>query len=104
MFGEYVQKQKAGCKLFACFTSSTRLWKLRHRLNDLGVAGALTYRTHDFRRGHARDLQHNGASLREILNAGEWRSPAFLTYLDIEQLEQDFVVEAHLDESSEDES
>ena len=51
------------------------------------------------RRGHARDLQRHGASLYEILMAGEWRSPAFLKYLDVFALERDVVVEAHVDES-----
>ena len=44
-----------------------------------------------------------GAPLYEILKAGEWRSPAFLEYLDLEQLERDLVVQAHLDDESEDE-
>ena len=39
----------------------------------------------------------------EILNAGGWRSPAFMRYLNLEELETDAVVQAHLDESSEDE-
>ena len=39
-------------------------------------------RTHDWRRGHARDLQRGGARLWEILQAGDWKSPAFLSYLD----------------------
>ena len=45
--------------------------ELRRRLARLGVAGALSYRSHDFRRGHARDLQASGASLYEILQARE---------------------------------
>ena len=49
---------------------------------------------------HARDLQANGAPLHTILAAGEWRSPAFLQYLDVNELEADAVVEAHMDESS----
>ena len=44
-----------------------------------------------------------GASLAVILQAGEWRSPAFLTYLDINRLEGDVVIAAHCDESSSDE-
>ena len=40
-----------------------------------------------------------GASLYEILKAGEWSSPAFLSYLDLHELEKEAVVEAHLDES-----
>ena len=55
---------------------------------------------HDFRRGHARDLQLAGRNLKQILEAGEWRSPAFLKYLDVEGLERDAAVEAHLEEST----
>lgn len=40
-----------------------------------------------------------GASLYEILKAGEWSSPAFLNYLDLHELEKEAVVEAHMDES-----
>ena len=65
----------------------------------LQVPDAGLYRTHDFRRGHARDLQLGGATLGEILAAGQWSSPAFLKYLDMMQLETEAVVEAHLDES-----
>ena len=41
-----------------------------------------------------------GAPLYEILAAGEWRSPAFMKYIDMNQLEADVVVQAHLDEES----
>ena len=58
------------------------------------------YRTHDLRRGHAKDLFQNGATLYEILPAGEWRSPAFLRYIDHCELESSVVWEAHADESS----
>ena len=34
-----------------------------------------------------------------ILAAGEWRSPAFLAYIDQERLETDVVTAAHQDES-----
>lgn len=45
-----------------------------------------------------------GAPLWQILEAGEWRSPAFLKYLDLQRLETDLVVQAHVNESeSEDE-
>jgi hypothetical protein len=59
---------------------------------------------HDLRRGHAKDLQQAGASLREILDAGQWRSPRFLKYLDMDSLEKDFVVSAHIAESSDEEA
>ena len=41
----------------------------------------------------------SGATLAEILLAGEWSSPAFLQYLDMYQLERDAVLQAHVDES-----
>ena len=59
---------------------------------------------HDLRRGHAKDLQQVGASLREILDAGQWRSPRFLKYLDMDSLEKDLVVSAHIAESSDEEA
>ena len=87
-------------------------------LECLGVARASEYRTHDFRRGHAKDLQISGemrlfcagccscavgaagAPLWAILQAGEWRSPAFLKYLDLHKLDMDLVMQAHVDEES----
>ena len=66
----------------------------------MGVADANSYRPHDFRRGHARDLLRGGRRLHEILRAGEWTSPRFLEYLDRCELEDAAVLEAHLDEES----
>ena len=37
-----------------------------------------------------------------ILAAGEWRSPAFLKYLDMHRLETDVVIQARMDEESDD--
>ena len=76
---------------------------LRVFLKYLKVPGARNYRTHDIRRGHAKDLQLSGATLGEILAAGEWSSPAFLKYLDMLELEAGVVMEAHVNESSSEE-
>ncbi len=65
-------------------------------------AGAAEYRLHDLRRGHARDMQKRGARIGEILAAGQWRSPRFLEYLDKQELEDEAVLEAHLEEESDD--
>ena len=51
------------------------------------------------RRGHAQDLAESGSKLCEILAAGEWASPKFTAYLELNKLEAAGVVEAHLDES-----
>ena len=48
-------------------------------------------------------MQEGGRGLYKILSAGEWNSPAFMPYLDVEELEHGAVLEAHLDESSSDE-
>jgi len=45
------------------------------------------------------DLVASGAPLWEILGAGEWRSPAFLQYLNLHELEEGLVTQAHLEES-----
>ena len=44
-----------------------------------------------------------GASLYEILAAGEWKSPAFMAYLDLNCLDRDLVVQAHMDEEASEE-
>jgi hypothetical protein len=73
---------------------------LRRCLMELDVSRARKYRTHDIRRGQAADLRKGGASLYEILSAGEWSSRAWLRYLDLQELETGVVLEAHVDESS----
>ena len=37
--------------------------------------------THDFRRGHAEDMRASGCPLADILRAGQWKSAAFLRYV-----------------------
>ena len=94
---------------------------LKEILRGMGVDQAADYRTHDLRRGHAQDLVEYGmikshlhargcwssshvagASLAVILSAGEWKSPAFLAYIDQAKLETDVVVAAHVDDSDDD--
>ena len=91
-----------GEPLFAGITAANALATLRNCLTALGVEQAGQYRTQDFRRGHAEDLRASGAPLKAILEAGEWRSPAFMTYLNVELLESEMVLQAHYDESDED--
>ena len=90
----------SGTKIFSGISPSKALTRLRCCLSEMTVPEAKYYRTHDLRRGHAKDLFQNGATLYEILSAGEWRSPAFLSYLDYGELESGVVWEAHADESS----
>jgi len=84
-------------------TPHKAICSLRRSLKGLRVPDHSKYRLHDFRRGHAKDLQMSGANLAEILQAGEWKSPAFMAYLDIHELEAGSVVEAHMENSSSEE-
>ena len=48
--------------MFAAITPASALAVLRDILNKIGVANAESYRTHDFRRGHAQDLVESGCN------------------------------------------
>ena len=100
MFWRFFASLSPGDKPFENISPAEALQFLRVFLCRLHVKNAGRYRTHDLRRGHAQDLVERGATLAEILRAGQWRSPAFLQYLDMQELEHGAVVEAHLDESS----
>ena len=63
-------KMWQGQALFKDFTPSGVVKTLRARLRALGVSEPQYYGTHDFRRGHAVDMQFNGKCLAEILRAG----------------------------------
>ena len=76
---------------------------LRELLKELHVPNVTLFRTHDFRRGHAEDLCRGGSRLYEILAAGDWKSGAFLAYLDRVSLERDQVMESQTGFSDSDE-
>ena len=83
-------------------------WKanitLRAACAEQKLKKANMFKCHDFRRGHTKDLQLAGATLRQILEAGEWSSPRFLKYMDMNQLDKDVVISAHLEESSDEDA
>ena len=56
-------RESDGQRLFEGITAASALAALREMLEDLRVPNAGSYRTHDFRRGHALDLQLSGARL-----------------------------------------
>ena len=60
------------------------------------VPNAELYGTHDFRRGHAKDLQDSGAPYAVILAAGEWKGRAVVSYLDLGEIERDVALEASM--------
>ena len=98
VLGPFLCEHECGMLVFPC-SAADALRVLRRMCLAAELPRAETVRTHDFRRGHARDLQRLGKSLAEILRAGEWKSCAFLTYLDEHELECEAVIEAHVLES-----
>ena len=78
VLGAFFKSCEPGSQPFVAIAAHQARSFLKTWLFGLGVADAHLYRPHDLRRGHARDLQVGGSTLVEILNAGQWRSPAFL--------------------------
>ena len=92
----WLAKLPEGARPWGGVCGQTALSGLRRRLEQLGLPDPGSYRLHDFRRGHAQDLLEGGSSLTLILKAGEWKSAAFLRYLQVEELEARAVLEAHM--------
>ena len=59
--GKVVNRMPVGKPIFPGMTAGSALAALRSILEDLGISDAKRYRTHDLRRGHAKDLQISGA-------------------------------------------
>ena len=74
---------------------------MRRRLALCNIDRPREFALHDFRRGHADDMREKGASLNLILSAGEWKSAAFMSYMNAAELERRAVLEAHYAASDE---
>ena len=90
-----------GSMPWAGMSSGSALSALRNVLTHLAVPCADEYGTHAFRRGHAQDLLNGGATLAEILRAGQWKSGAFHRYLETADIEQGAVLEVACDTDEE---
>ena len=73
------------------YTRFVRAFRLH--LAALNVPDAANYTSHGFRRGTAQEMLRNGSRLAEILTAGDWRSPAFLAYLETAEIEEGAVLD-----------
>ena len=62
VLGPLLKQKAAGERLFPGITAGDALSGLRSMLKALNVPRADEYRTHDFRRGHAKDLQLSGTA------------------------------------------
>ena len=63
VLGPWLEDCTDGSPLFPSVTAAGALRVLRTMLADLAFPHAAEYRTHDFRRGHAKDLQVSGRRL-----------------------------------------
>ena len=63
VLGPYFAKFPVGARVFGEFNRNNALKKLREVMAGLNAPKASEYRTHDFRRGHAKDLQVSGMFL-----------------------------------------
>lgn len=60
--GKALDKMAPGTSLFQKISASDAISKLRHILGAIGIQDAMSYRTHDLRRGHVLDMQESGVS------------------------------------------
>lgn len=95
ILGAWLEKLPSGARPFVHLGAGAALAALRRSLTVLGISSPQSYKLHDFRRGHAHHLAACGQPLHVILRAGEWRSAAFLAYLDVCELDTRAVLEAH---------
>ncbi len=68
----------------------------------LGYSEASSMTAKSFRAGRAHAMASQGSNLKEILQAGEWKSKAFLAYVDQNALEEEAVLN-HVIAGSDDE-
>ena len=99
ILGVWLARHCRGARPFIHITPGGARAELKSRLTRIGVTDADKYWLHDLRRGHAQYPVDGGGRVKDILAAGEWTSPKFTAYLDIEKMEAEAVVEAHVNES-----
>ena len=75
------------------------LLSIRHVLAGLRVPNPELYTLKMFRAGHATELAKMGKSVGENLQAGEWRSAAFLSYVDEDLVDAAQVLDQVIDDS-----
>lgn len=91
----YFIQKPSGSVVFHGVTQNRATQHLRDMLAQLEVPRAREYRLHDFRRGHARDLQKSDANAVVLWKAGQWSSKSFTQYLEEAEVEAAAVHAAH---------
>ena len=94
VIADLIESTPVGQPVFGAMSPKEANADLRRRLAAIGIPNAHQFTLYAMRRGHAMDLVESGARLWEILQAGEWRSPAFLAYLKLHRVECEATREA----------
>jgi hypothetical protein len=79
--GQYVMTKPIGEELFG-FSQAQFTHAIKRALTLLEIPGASTFSLKAFRAGRATELALKGVPIGKILQAGEWKSSAFLRYID----------------------
>jgi len=95
------QPPRPGAKIFG-HTNHSFVELVRRLLTLLEVEGAARFTLKGFRAGKASALIASGLSLKQTMEAGEWRSLAVASYLDESVIDASRVL-AVLDEASDEE-
>ena len=91
-----------GQKLWENATQACALTHMRRLLTLLGTPDAHQCSWKAVRSGRATEMAADGFTLAKILEAGEWRSSAFLRYIDETAADQGQSLRAALEENDED--
>ena len=106
LWDKYLAARAVGDQPWRDITPAVARGRLRQILDRLGVPSPRSFGTHDFRRGHAevhyfaracstcascmqpQDMRRCGSTLVQILRAGQWKSAAFIAYMNEAALEE----------------
>ena len=101
VLGPWLEEQGPGAQPFRTYSPAAALAAIRAAVGAAGAERPREFDTKSFWRGHALDLVECGGGLAKVLEAGGWRSAAFIAYLPKDELEREAVLEAREDCSSE---
>ena len=101
-WARFLVKLPEGARPWSLVAAGQARSRLHRILRVPRVPDAAKYGTHDFRRGHADDMRRSGSTLAEILAAGQWKSSAFMNYINEAELQQEVAIAVAIEADVED--
>ena len=102
--GKFIKKMDVGHTPLQGLNLKRFNEELRTRLVHNKIAKGRLFSSHDFRRGHSKDLTDKGSNIGQILAAGQWSSTAFMAYQNKQEIETKAVKALHEVDDSEESS